>query len=176
LTYSTNLIRTIQKSGIVVCTFSTIKFGEEIYKRLTNKDVNKVRNSFELQKEAGVFFISGKTKSSIREKIRQHLNSDLSSNEILIAQTTTMDTGINIPKLKHFVFLEQPGKSFTKILQSIGRVMRKADASGDNVFVWDIVDCFDYAKENYSLTHFWERLKYYENEGHPVTEKEINLL
>jgi predicted helicase len=77
--------------------------------------------------------------------------------------------------MKNFVFLEAPGKSFTKILQSIGRVMRKSKETGDNVFVYDLVDSFGYSTENYSLSHFWERLKYYESEEHSVIEKEISM-
>jgi superfamily II DNA or RNA helicase len=72
--------------------------------------------------------------------------------------------------LKNLVFAQPIGKSYTLILQSIGRVMRKSKEKGDNVYVWDVVDAL-----NYSLNHFWERLEYYNSEGHPVIEKEIEL-
>ena len=175
LEYTANLINKVSNSGITVATFNTSKFGEELYEKVSGKKLGKDRNSFERQKACGVFFISGKTKPELREKIRLYLNSEISTDEKLIAQTTTIDTGINIPKLKNFVFAEFPGKSFTKILQSIGRVMRKSEDSGDSVYVWDIVDCFDYTNENYTLKHFWDRQKFYEAEGHPIHEKEIQL-
>jgi uncharacterized protein YkuJ len=52
--------------------------------------------------------------------------------------------------------------------------MRKhKDKTG--VYVFDLVDVFDYAKENYSLQHFWERNSYYDFEEIPLVEKEIYL-
>ena len=173
--YTSNLIDKVSKTGITVCTYNTTKFGESLYEQNTGKPLGRDRNNFERQKDRGVFFISGKTKPSLREQIRQYLNSPESKNEKLIAQTTTFDTGINIPKLKNFIFGEAPGKSFTKILQSIGRVMRKSDSTGNNVYIWDLVDCFAYSRENYTLQHFWDRQKYYQNEQHPIQEKEIEI-
>lgn len=176
--FTCKLLNNIKKSGITLMTYNTTKFGEDVYKQLTNtnsKELKKIINDFEKQKELKTFIISGKTKASIREQIRMYLNSEKSTNETVIAQTTTMELGINIPKLKNFVFGESPGKSFTKILQSIGRVMRKAEEKGNAVYVWDIIDCFSYKKENYSQSHFWERLQYYESEGHPVQEKTTTL-
>ena len=175
LDWTGKFLKKISKKGITVCTYTTTKFGEDLYEYTAGRKVGKIRNSFEHQKRLGVFFISGKTKSGVRERIREYLNSPESKNEIIIAQTSTFDTGINVPKLKNFVFGESPGKSFTKILQSIGRVMRRSEASGEGVYVWDIVDCFQYKRETYSLQHFWERLQFYEAEGHPVIEKEISL-
>ena len=173
--YIINLFRKISKQGITVGTFVTTKYGENIYESLTGIKPKGKKFTFQKQKELGVFFIDGKTKGSERDKIRLYLNSEESTNEILIAQNEVVSTGNNYPKLKNFVFIEPPGKSFTKILQSIGRVMRKSEASGDNVYVWDIVDCFNYSTDNYSLLHFWERLEYYEKEQHPVIEKEVKL-
>jgi superfamily II DNA or RNA helicase len=173
--YTSNLLKTVQKSGITVCTYNTTKFGEDLYNKVTGVAIKRYKNNFEKQKEFGVFLISGATKPSIREQIRLYLNSKESKNEIVIAQTSTMELGINIPKLKNFVFGEAPGKSFTKILQSIGRVMRVSKDKGTSVYVWDIVDCFTYTKDNYTQQHFWERLQYYEAEGHPIVEKEITL-
>jgi superfamily II DNA or RNA helicase len=175
ISWTVDLLKKVKKSGITIMTYNTTKFGESIYNEIAGINSKKIQNDFQKQKELGVFIISGKTKSSIREQIRLYLNSDESSNEIVIAQTTTMELGINIPKLKNFVFGEAPGKSFTKILQSIGRVMRKAKESGNSVYVWDIVDCFSYKNENYTQKHFWERLQYYEAEGHPIVEKEVKL-
>jgi len=175
LTYTCKLINKVASRGITVCTFNTTKFGESLYETVSGITLKRNRNNFMRQKNVGVFFVDGKTKPEIREKIRQYLNSEESSNEKLIAQTTTFDTGINIPKLKNFIFGESPGKSFTKVLQSIGRVMRKSKDSGDSVYVWDIVDVFPYKRETYSLQHFWERSAYYNNEGHPIQEKEVNI-
>jgi len=175
LKYVINLINKVSSKGVTVATFNTTKFGTSIYEKLTGVKLSRIKNNFERQKAQGVFFVNGNTKPELREQIRKYLKSEESTNEVLIAQTETMSTGINIPKLKNFIFIEFPGKSFTLILQSIGRVMRKAKESGDNVYVWDLVDCFDYVDENYTLQHFWKRLEYYELEEHPIVEKEIQL-
>jgi len=152
--YIVKLFNKISDKGITVGLFNTTKYGVSIYESLTNEKLTpKKRNSFEYQKSKNIFFIDGKTKSTVREKIRLYLNSDEAKNCILIGQTSVIDTGVNLPKLKSLVFIEPPGKSFTKIIQSIGRVMRKhKDKNG--VYVFDLVDVFDYAKENYSLKHF----------------------
>jgi superfamily II DNA or RNA helicase len=154
--------------GVSVALFNTTKFGRSLYLKVSGE--KRVTQNFDRMKKNGVFFIDGKTKPELREKIRLYLNSKESNQELLIAQYNTLSTGINIPKLKNLVFAQPIGKSYTLILQSIGRVMRNSKEKGDNVYVWDLVDVLDY-----SLNHFWERLEYYNSEGHPVIEKEIEL-
>jgi len=171
--FTQKMIKKVSEKGITIAVYNTTKFGETLYETLTNSKLKK--NDFDYQKQLGVFFISGTTKSTVREQIREYLNSNESKNEILIAQSTTISTGINLPKLTNLVFAEMPGKSFTKILQSIGRVMRKSKDKGNTVYVWDIVDVFPYKTENYSMKHFWERVEYYNSEQHEIIEIEKQL-
>ena len=58
-----------------------------------------------------------------------------------------------------------PTKSKIKVLQSIGRVLRKAD-NGKKATVFDIVDNLKYkARDNFVLRHANERIKFYIDES-----------
>jgi len=155
--------------GTTVALYSHEQHGIDTYVSLTGEKPKF--NDFEKMKSLGVFFICGKTKSKVREQIRQYMNK---YSVIVIGQYGVLSTGINVPNLKNLVFLSST-KSYTLVLQSIGRVMRLYKSKGKKVHVFDLVDVFDYKKETYSMKHFWERLKYYEDEGHPVKEVEIDL-
>lgn len=160
--------------GVSVALYNTTVFGEWIYESLTGtKLTNKKKSDFQMMKDLGVFFVSGSTKSTVREQIRKYLNN--TPEALLVAQTNTLSTGINIPKLKNLVFAENIGKSFTLVIQSLGRVMRVHKEKGDTVYVFDLVDTNTYTTESYPLKHFWERQVYYNNEGHKIIEKEIKL-
>jgi len=94
-------------------------------------------------------------------------------NAIVIGQNAVLSTGINIVALKNLVFLSST-KSYTLILQSIGRIMRKHNDK-NHAYVFDLVDVFPYKRESYSLKHFWQRESYYSSEGHPLKEVEVDL-
>jgi superfamily II DNA or RNA helicase len=57
----------------------------------------------------------------------------------------------------------ESGKSFTRVIQSIGRGIRKADDK-DFVQVWDITASSKYAKK-----HLTERKRYYKEAKYPFT-------
>lgn len=159
--------------GVTVALYAVTEHGEKTFYDLTGvKLTTKMKSDFEMMKKLGVFFMSGSTKSGVREQIRQYLN-DV-PNAIVIGQMAVLSTGINIPRLKNLVFLSST-KSYTLVLQSMGRVMRLHKEKGESVYVFDLVDCFTYVKDTYSLTHFWQRKEYYESEGHPVLEREVDL-
>ena len=62
--------------------------------------------------------------------------------------------GINIPRIFNLVLVE-PGKSFVRVIQSIGRGIRKADDK-DHVEIWDITSTCKFAKR-----HLTQRKKFY---------------
>jgi len=86
-----------------------------------------------------------------------------------------MSTGINIPRLKNMAMIDNIGKSFPLVIQSLGRIMRKHKEKGDSVYCLDFVDCFTYSNDTYSLKHFYQRSQFYTDEGHRIVEKEIDL-
>lgn len=159
--------------GVTVALYAVTEHGEFTFENLTGEKLTTKRKSdFEFMKEHNVFFMSGSTKSSVREQIRLHLNN--CENAVVIGQFNVLSTGINIPRLKNLVFLSST-KSYTLILQAIGRIMRLHKEKGENVYVFDMVDVFTYVDDTYSLKHFYQREMYYASEGHPVITKEITL-
>ena len=108
-----------------------------------------------------VFFVSGETATSDREAIRRIVEKQ--SNAIIVASLGTFSTGINIRNLHNIVFAS-PSKSQIKVLQSIGRSLRKSD-NGRKSHLFDIADDLHWGKQNnYTLMHSAERVKIYERE------------
>lgn len=116
-----------------------------------------------IKKEADclVFFVHGGVDGSDREKIRYIVEKEKKS--IIIASYSTFSTGINIPSIENVIF-SSPSKSRVRNLQSIGRGLRKS-ASKRSATLYDIADDMSWKKnKNYTLLHFMERIKIYNEE------------
>jgi len=108
-----------------------------------------------------VFFVSGDVATSDREAIRGIV--EKSKNAIIVASLGTFSTGINIRNLHNIIFAS-PSKSQIRVLQSIGRGLRKSD-DGSATNLYDISDDISWqSRKNYSLLHSFERLKMYQKE------------
>ena len=119
-----------------------------------------------------VFFVSGATETSDREAIRRITEGQ--QDGIIVASLGTFSTGINIRNLHNIVFAT-PSKSQIKVLQSIGRGLRKSD-NGVPTRLYDFADDISWKKkQNYALAHAGERLKIYKNENFEYTVHEIDL-
>lgn len=122
-----------------------------------------------------VEIISGAVNAKKREEIRQ--DAENSEGLIIVATYGTCSTGVNIKKL-HGIVLYGNSKSKIKVLQSLGRGLRKHE-SKEKVFLYDIIDDCRYTKrtgavyENTLFKHWVERKKYYEQEGYPMTSLNI---
>ena len=82
---------------------------------------------------------------------------------IIVASFGTFSTGINIRNLHNIIFAS-PSKSRIRNLQSIGRGLRKSD-NKEKATLYDIADDLRYKKhENFTLKHFIERVKLYNEE------------
>jgi len=109
-----------------------------------------------------VYFVYGGVNTDIREEIRQEVINN-SVDAIIIASYGTFQEGINIPNL-HNIILASPSKSQIRVLQSIGRSIRKHE-SKEYAMIYDIVDNFSLGSwKNYAVQHFSERLKMYSKE------------
>jgi len=108
-----------------------------------------------------VFFVFGGTDVEVRESVRSITENE--SDAIIVASYGTFSTGINIRNLHNIIFAS-PSKSRIRNLQSIGRGLR----IGDNkvkATLFDIADDFRINKfVNYTLKHFIERVKIYDEE------------
>jgi len=108
-----------------------------------------------------VFFVSGNTETEDREAIRKIVEKQKDS--IIVASLGTFSTGINIRNLHNIIFAS-PSKSQIRVLQSIGRGLRKSD-DGRPTKLFDISDDMSWkTRKNFSLLHSFERLKMYQNE------------
>ncbi len=108
-----------------------------------------------------VFFVHGGVDVEEREEVRRITETE--ENAIIIASFGTFSTGINIKNL-HNVIFASPSKSRIRTLQSIGRVLRKSKTKIEAT-LYDIADdCKKASKQNYTLNHLIERIKYYNEE------------
>ena len=111
-------------------------------------------------------FISGETKANDR---KEHYDEVKTVNDkIIIATYGVAAVGINIPRIFNLVLLE-PGKSFVRVIQSIGRGIRKAEDK-DHVQIWDITSRCKFAKR-----HLTQRKKFYKEANYPFTIERIDI-
>ena len=109
-----------------------------------------------------VFFVHGGVDAKSREQIREITENE--KNAIIVASYGTFSTGINIRNLHNIIFAS-PSKSRIRNLQSIGRVLRKG-ANKVKAILYDIADdCTHKSRRNYTLNHFIERIKIYNEEN-----------
>ena len=123
-------------------------------------------------KERKVYLVHGGVEADDRERIRKLVEE--SSSSIIVASYGTFSTGINIRNLHNIVFAS-PSKSKIRNLQSIGRGLRKSD-SKDNATLYDIADDMTWKnRKNFTINHFIERMKIYNEEKFEYKIYPVNL-
>jgi hypothetical protein len=136
---------------------------------------DKIKDS--VDEDRKVFYVSGEVGAADRESIRSIVEKQ--DNAIIVASLGTFSTGINIKNLHNIVFAT-PSKSQVKVLQSIGRGLRKSD-NGETTKLFDIADDFHKkGYKNFTLKHSAERIKIYTKEGfkykiYPIDMKTAQL-
>ena len=159
--FITNLA--VDQKGNTLVLFNWVeKHGKPLFQLINNK-VNEARK---------VFFVSGATETTDREAIRGIVEKQ--KNAIIVASLGTFSTGINIRNLHNIVFAS-PSKSQIRVLQSIGRGLRKSD-NGMPTKLFDIIDnlCND-TNKNFSWQHGKERLKIYDKEKFNFKTYEVEI-
>jgi superfamily II DNA or RNA helicase len=146
--YISKLIKTISLTGNTLVLVNRIDSGKFL--------VNELEDSV---------FISGEVKTKDRKEEYDEIKT--SDNKIIVATYGVAAVGINIPRIFNLVLLE-PGKSFVRVIQSIGRGIRKA-ADKDFVEIWDITSTCKYAKK-----HLTERKKFYKEAKYPFKVEKID--
>jgi superfamily II DNA or RNA helicase len=112
-------------------------------------------------KDRNVYFVCDDVSTGDRERIRKIV--DTEKNAIIVASIGTFSTGINIIHLRNIIFAH-PSKGKIKILQSIGRVLRRSTTK-TSATLFDICDDLSYkAWNNYGLHHFARRKHIYDSE------------
>jgi superfamily II DNA or RNA helicase len=107
-----------------------------------------------------VTFVSGAMKGKARKEEYDSIAS--SDSKITIATYGVAAVGINVPRIFNLVLFE-PGKSFVRVIQSIGRGLRKAQDK-DAVNIWDITSTCKFSKR-----HLTARKKFYNDAHYPFT-------
>lgn len=127
------------------------KHGKPLFDMINNK----------AEEGRKIFYVSGEVATSDREAIREITESQ--KNAIIVASLGTFSTGINIRNLHNIIFAS-PSKSQIKVLQSIGRGLRKSE-NGQATKLFDLADdLHTKGRKNYALLHSEERVKIYNKE------------
>ena len=139
------------------------KHGKILYNMIKNTE--KIGNR-------KVFFVHGGTDTTDREQIRKIMETE--NDAIVVASYGTFSTGINIRNLHNIIFAS-PSKSRIRNLQSIGRGLRQSDGK-EQATLYDIADDLRHKKRmNFTLQHFVERAKIYNEEKFPFKIYNIGL-
>ena len=110
-------------------------------------------------------FISGSVKVKDRKETYDTIREG--TNEVIIATYGVAAVGLNIPRIFNLVLIE-PGKSFVRVIQSIGRGVRKAKDK-DFVQIWDLTSTCKFAKR-----HLTQRKKFYKEAEYPFTIEKVD--
>jgi hypothetical protein len=143
VTWIANKVREISLTGNTLVLVNRIDTGKKLIEILPD-----------------AVFISGEVKLDDRKEEYDEIKT--SDGKIIVATYGVAAVGINIPRIFNLVLLE-PGKSFVRVIQSIGRGIRKAEDK-DSVQIWDITSTCKYAKR-----HLTERKKFYKEAKYPFT-------
>jgi len=139
------------------------KHGKHLYDLISKNSIAKGKE---------VFFVHGGTDVEQREEIRTL--AETKDNAIIVASYGTFSTGISIRRLHNIVFAS-PSKSRIRVLQSIGRQLRKSEHK-DKARLYDIADDLRWkSKVNFTLNHFLERMKIYATEKFDYNTVTIKL-
>ena len=145
------LIAEVNKTGNTLVLVDRIAAGQELLNRLQDRAV----------------FVSGATKAGERQ---DHYDSVAeATDKIIIATYGVAAVGINIPRIFNLVLVE-PGKSFVRVIQSIGRGIRKAEDK-DHVQIWDVTSTCRFAKR-----HLTKRKQFYKDAHYPFTHEKLEWM
>jgi superfamily II DNA or RNA helicase len=148
LDYISKLVERIRETGNALVLVDRVAAGKELESRI--KDA---------------VFVSGATKATDRQD--EYDDVATSDGKVIIATYGVAAVGINIPRIFNLVLVE-PGKSFVRVIQSIGRGVRKAEDK-DFVQIWDITSTCKFAKR-----HLTKRKQFYKEANYPFTIEKAN--
>ena len=152
-----------QKGNTLVIFNLVKKHGVPLYELIKEMSTDENRK---------IFYVSGDVDATERETIREITETE--NGAVIVASAGTFSTGINIKNL-HNVIFAAPTKSQVRVLQTIGRGLRKSD-NGQGTVIYDISDNLSWKKrKNYTMKHAQERIAIYTREGFKYKVFEIPL-
>jgi superfamily II DNA or RNA helicase len=148
LTAIANLVAQVNTTGNTLVLVDRVAAGHALIERLGDQAV----------------FVSGATKAGARQDEYDEVAT--STGKIIVATYGVAAVGINIPRIFNLVLLE-PGKSFVRVIQSIGRGIRKAEDK-DHVEIWDVTSTCKFAKR-----HLTKRKVFYRDANYPFSQEKL---
>lgn len=146
LEYMAKLIKTLALEGNTLVLIERIETGEILQSLIPDS-----------------ILINGSVKNDVRKEGYDTIRDG--DNKVIVASYGVAAVGLNIPRIFNLVLIE-PGKSFVRVIQSIGRGIRKA-RDKDHVDIWDIT-----SNLKFSAKHLKARKVFYNEAGYPhQTEK-----
>jgi len=146
--YIGKLLNTVRQTGNTLILVDRISAGEMLQELIP-----------------GATFVKGDVKLKDRKETYDTIKEG--TNEVIIATYGVAAVGINIPRIFNLVLIE-PGKSFVRVIQSIGRGVRKAKDK-DFVQIWDLTSTCKFAKR-----HLTQRKKFYKDAEYPFTIEKVD--
>jgi len=145
------LIQRVNETGNTLVLVDRTECGRQLVERLGEHAV----------------FVSGATKAKVRQEEYDEIA--VSDGKIIVATYGVAAVGINIPRIFNLVLIE-PGKSFVRVIQSIGRGIRKAEDK-DHVQIWDITSTCKFARR-----HLNKRKVFYKEANYPFTAEKLEWM
>ena len=146
--YIARMVEQMRKSGNTLVLVDRVKSGELL--QVSIKDS---------------VFVRGATKADERKEHYDEVKT--SDDKVIVATYGVAAVAINLPRIFNLVLIE-PGKSFVRVIQSIGRGIRKAQDK-DFVQVWDVCSTAKFSKR-----HLTERKKFYKEAQYPFTVTKVD--
>ena len=145
------LIQQVNSTGNTLVLVDRVAAGQALVQRLGERAV----------------FVSGATKAKDRQYEYDQVAE--ATGKIIVATYGVAAVGINIPRIFNLVLVE-PGKSFVRVIQSIGRGIRRAEDK-DHVQIWDITSTCRFAKR-----HLTKRKAFYKDASYPFTQERLEWI
>jgi superfamily II DNA or RNA helicase len=145
------LVERVNETGNTLVLVDRVAAGQALVDRLGDRAV----------------FVSGATKGTKRQEEYDQVAT--ATDKIIVATYGVAAVGINIPRIFNLVMLE-PGKSFTRVIQSIGRGIRKAEDK-DHVEIWDVTSTCKFSKR-----HLTKRKAFYREANYPFSAEKLDWM
>ena len=146
-----DLVTRVNETGNTLVLVDRVAAGQALVDRLGDRAV----------------FVSGATKGAKRQVEYDAVAT--ATDKIIVATYGVAAVGINIPRIFNLVMVE-PGKSFTRVIQSIGRGIRKAEDK-DHVAIWDITSTCKFSKR-----HLTKRKAFYREANYPFSAEKLDWM
>lgn len=146
-----SLVERVNETGNTLVLVDRVAAGTALVERLGDRAV----------------FVSGATKGTKRQAEYDEVAT--ATDKIIVATYGVAAVGINIPRIFNLVMVE-PGKSFTRVIQSIGRGIRKAEDK-DHVEIWDITSTCKFSKR-----HLTKRKQFYKEANYPFSAEKLDWM